>query len=180
MLKKLEALGARSIIISDDEKADLISRVEAEIDSLPVSYRNLLHYFCGDIEFDEMVAFHSDIPSPWSSSDGTDALDMIYGLKSKCGASVVDMFLTYKGRVPLGWFPIGAAPGGNQVCMCLDPSSYGSIGFWDHESEVAPDMPKSSDGITMIAPTLEDFIDRLKVDLPPKSTPGTVIVNLRF
>lgn len=180
MLAKLEQLGAKSIRLGISEKNRLIQQIESTVGALPQAYKDVLLHFGGDIEFDAMIAFSADIPSPWASPDKTDSLEMLYGLTSKYGTSVIDVFDTYKGRIPAGWFAIGAAPGGNQICIHIGGTADGSIAFWDHESEVGPDMPKRSDGITLIAPNLEEFIARLIRESPSGDVSNDVKVDLRF
>ncbi|WP_082741946.1 SMI1/KNR4 family protein [Burkholderia sp. MSMB1072] len=180
MLDKLSQLGATPIDAPENRKAQLLATVESEVGPLPDDYRKMLLYFGGDIEFKSFIKFRSDEPSPWAAKDGTDSVEMLYGLSSKYGSSILEMFDTYKGRIPADWIPIGEAPGGNQVCLKVRPSGGDqSIGFWDHESEVGPGLPPSSDGLTIITNSLQDFINRLTPEDPPDA-PRAVKVDLQF
>lgn len=180
MLDKLARLGASPISIPEVQKADQLASLEAQVGSLPDDYRKLLLYFGGDIEFNALIVFRPDVPSPWASSDGMDALEMLYGLASKYRLSALEMYETYRDRIPARWMPIGAAPGGNQICLYIGDSTEQPVGFWDHESEVGPDMPSSSYGMTAIAGSLREFIDRLRPEEPPKDVPDNVKVDLHF
>lgn len=180
MLDKLTQLGAEPIDVPAERKAQLLAVVEAELGPLPDDYRKLLLHFGGDIEFKSFVKFRSDEPSPWAADDGTDSLEMLYGLSSKYSSTMLEMFETYEGRIPADWIPIGEAPGGNQVCLKIRPSGSQSVGFWDHESEVGPGLPPSNDGMTMITDSLRDFIDRLTKEDPPDNGPRAVKVDLQF
>lgn len=111
MLFKLEALGAKPGSLSRKERDALLNKVESRFFPLPQRYRELLQHFGGDIEFDSLVEFRPDARSPWTSGNGTDAIELLYGLQSRHGLSVIEMFDRYAGRVPREWFPIGAAPG---------------------------------------------------------------------
>ena len=117
MLDKLTQLGAEQMVVPEERKAQLLTALEVELGPLPDDYRKLLLHFGADIEFNSFIKFHSDEPSPWAADDGTESLEVLYGLSSKYGATMLEMFETYKGRIPADWIPIGEAPGGNQVCL---------------------------------------------------------------
>ncbi|OXJ32039.1 hypothetical protein CFB82_21560 [Burkholderia sp. HI2714] len=181
MLDKLTQLGAAPIDLPLKTKTHLLADLEAQVGPLPDDYRNLLHHFGGDIEFTSFIKFRTDEPSPWAAEDGTDALEILYGLVSKYGLSMLQMFETYKGRIPAGWIPIGEAPGGNQICLRIDTSDDSqSVGFWDHESEVGPGLMPSGSGLTKIAGSIGDFVSRLTREGPPENTRRAVKVDLQF
>ncbi len=138
-------------------------------------------HFGGDIEFHSSIKFQADEPSPWAAEDRTDSLEILYGLESKYGLSILQMFETYKGRIPADWIPIGEAPGGNQICLRIHPSDGSqSVEFWDHESEVGPGLPPSGDGLTKITNSLQDFVNRLMPEDLLENTPHAVKVDLQF
>ncbi|NTY35912.1 SMI1/KNR4 family protein [Burkholderia diffusa] len=181
MMDKLSQLGATPIDQPLKAKMQMLVDLEAEVGRLPDDYRNLLMHFGGDIEFHSSIKFHADEPSPWAAEDRTDSLEILYGLKSKYGLSMLRMVATYKGRIPVGWIPIGEAPGGNQICLMIHPSgSSQSVEFWDHESEVGPGLPPSGDGLTKVASSLQDFVNRLTPENPPENSPRAVKIDLRF
>lgn len=119
MLDKLARLGATPTAIPEAQKAQQLARLEAATGPLPDYYRKLLLHFGGDIEFSTLVAFRPDVPSPWTSRDGTDSLEMLYGLTSKYHLTAREMFDTYRDRIRTGWIPIGAAPGGIKYASTL-------------------------------------------------------------
>jgi len=181
MLDKLTQLGATPIDLPRRTKARLLADLEAEVGPLPDDYRNLLLHFGGDIEFNSFIKFRTDEPSPWAAEDGTDSLEILYGLESKYGLSMLQMVETYKGRIPADWIPIGEAPGGNQICLRVHSSGGSqSVEFWDHESEVGPGLPPSGDGLTKITSSLQDFVNRLTPEDPPENAPRAVKIDLQF
>ncbi|WP_175830539.1 SMI1/KNR4 family protein [Burkholderia cepacia] len=180
MLDKLSQLGATPNKLSSETKMRLLASVEAEVGPLPDDYRNLLLHFGGDIEFNSLIKFRSDEPSPWVAQDGTDSLELLYGLSSKYGSTILERVETYKGRIPADWIPIGEAPGGNQVCLRIHPSGVRSVEFWDHESEVGPGLPPRGTGLTKITDTLQEFVSRLTPEDPPANAPRAVKVDLQF
>lgn len=112
MQDKLARLGAALAAIPEAQKAQQLAHLEAQTGPLPDYYKKLLLHFGGDIEFSTLAAFRPDVPSPWTSSDGTDSLEMLYGLTSKYRLTARETFDTYRDRIKTGWIPIGAAPGG--------------------------------------------------------------------
>ncbi|WP_175816942.1 SMI1/KNR4 family protein [Burkholderia diffusa] len=181
MLDKLSQLGAIPNELSSERKMQLLASLEAEVGPLPDDYRNLLLHFGGDVEFNSLIKFRSDEPSPWAADDGTDSLELLYGLSSKYGSAMLERFETYKGRIPADWIPIGEAPGGNQVCLRISPlGGAHSVEFWDHESEVGPGLPPHGTGLTRITDTLQDFVSRLTPEDPPENAPRAVKVDLQF
>lgn len=180
MLDKLSRLGATPANVSAEVTAARLKSFETVTGVLPEDYANLLLHFGGDIEFSAIVAFRPDVPSPWTSGDGRDTLEMLYGLGSKYGLSVLEMYKRYSTRIPTGWIPIGAAPGGNQICLYIRDQASARVSFWDHESEVAPGLSPGSDGLTSIAVSLQDFVDRLTPERPSTNVPNDVKVDLRF
>lgn len=181
MMDKLSQLGATPIDLLSETKMQMLAALEAKVGRLSNDYRNLLLHFGGDIEFSSLIKFRTDEPSPWAAEDGTDSLEILYGLKSKYGSSILQMFETYKGRIPEDWIPIGEAPGGNQICLRIHPSGgTQSVEFWDHESEVGPGLPPSSDGLTKITNSLRDFVNRLTPEDQSENIPRAVKVDLQF
>lgn len=180
MLDKLSRLGATPADVSGELTAARLKSLEAATGVLPEDYTNLLLHFGGDIEFSAIVAYRPDVPSPWTSDDGRDTLEMLYGLESKYGLSVLEMYNRYRTRIPTGWIPIGAAPGGNQICLYIRDRASAHVGFWDHGSEVAPGLSPRSDGLTSIAVSLQNFVDRLTPEKPSTNVPDDVKVDLRF
>lgn len=183
MIEKLESLGAKTTSIPEHDKNKVISKLQTEVGPLPDEYKELLIYFGGDIEFSGDVVFSSDIPSPWAD-DNLDQVDFLYGLVSRFpSASLSHIAQRYQNRLPVGWFPIGSAPGGNLICMNLKGAH--EIAFWDHESEGIPterDLPDSErkKGLFSITNSLPDFVSRLYILDTPSKVIDNVIVNLRF
>lgn len=175
MIRKLKELGAKKCATPKDAKETAFSEFENVVGHLPETYKYILDHFVGDIEFDDIVLFHPDVLSPWSSEDGTESVEILYGLVSKYGMSLLEIYDTYKDRIPTNWIPIGAAPGGNQICMYVGGGRESSIGFWDHESEGS-----SIEGVTKISNGLEQFIERLFVDSSENYSPNVVDIKLDF
>jgi hypothetical protein len=180
VLKKLIELGVVPVQIPEEEKTRLLDHLEAMVGVLPDAYRLMLSHFGGDLQFSSLVCFRADIPSPWACGEGKDALDILYGLTSKYEVSASEMFDIYIGRIPDGWVPNGASAGGNQICLHTGNKERQSVGFWDHESELRPGLPARGGGITLIAPSLADFIDGLTPDQDSGNVLNQVRVNLRF
>ncbi|KFL54101.1 hypothetical protein JM78_11380 [Burkholderia pyrrocinia] len=181
MMDKLSQLGATPIDLLSKTKMQILAALEVKVGRLQDDYRNLLLHFGGDIEFSSLIKFRADESSLWAAEDGTESLEILYGLKSKYGSSILQMFETYKGRIPEDWIPIGEAPGGNQICLRIHPSDgFQSVEFWNHDSEVGPGLPPSGDGLTKIANSLRDFVNRLTPEDPPENIPRAVEVDLQF
>ena len=181
MMDKLSQLGATPIDLLSETKTQMLAVLEAKVGRLSSDYRNLLLHFGGDIKFSSLIKFRSDEPSPWAAEGGTDSLEILYGLKSKYGSSILRMFETYKERIPEDWIPIGEAPGGNQIYPRIHPSNgTQSVEFWDHESEVGSGLPQSGDGLTKITSSLWDFVIRLIREGPPENAPRAVKLDCQF
>jgi hypothetical protein len=65
---------------------------------------------------------------------------------------------TYLGRIPKELLPIGDDPYGNLHCLGIRSDEAGKIYFWDHEG---PGEEDDWRGITLVAHSFADFIDRL-------------------
>jgi len=71
----------------------------------------------------------------------------------------LDMFA---GRIP-GWlFPIARDPGGNIICVAAEGPNLGKVYMWDHEYEAEEGEPPSESNIYVIAPTLSQFLGKLR------------------
>lgn len=175
MIRKLEHLGAKKCATSKETKERAFSEFESVVGHLPGTYKYILDHFVGDIEFDNIVSFRPDVLSPWSTEDGTDSIEIMYGLVSKYGLSLQEVYDTYKERIPTNWIPIGAVPGGNQILMFLGDDRESFVGFWDHESEESSD-----EAITKVTNGLKQFVERLFVDNSKYDNPKVVDIKLDF
>lgn len=67
----------------------------------------------------------------------------------------------YAGRVPKGMLPLASDPGGNLFVMDLNPSSFGTVSFWERAYEVEEGEAPTMDNVYNVAPSFSDFLARL-------------------
>jgi len=169
---KLAALGARTLT---DEVTDPAAATEqlrqAFGGALPDAYLAMLRDYRGPIVFDRSVSYRPVQNSPFDRSDGTQGLEVLYGLGDGRD-SVIAAQATYGGRVPASTLPIGAAPGGNQICLVLTGPRTGAVFFWNHDDErqITGEDEHDFGNMYLIANSLPDFIQSLEAD--PDSVPG--------
>jgi len=74
-------------------------------------------------------------------------------------------------RLPKGFIPVAADPGGNAVLLSTEGSTRGRVYFWDHENEPEDGGDDVSDypNIYPLANSFDEFLDNLR----DEDEPGT-------
>ncbi|MCU6283203.1 SMI1/KNR4 family protein [Enterobacter cloacae] len=181
MLKKLERFGAKSTPLLLDELKKNLHTLETSIGPIPESYRAYLLHFGVSALFDVNIFFKPLQPSPWSDEQGNDTLESLYGLaESGKEYTVFEMTDIYRNDFRDQWLPIGASSGDNQICLCLKGGMSGEIWFWDHESDPIFNHSVVTSGLTKIANSFDEFVDKLTAQNDKIDASGVVKVDLDF
>ncbi len=149
--KKLSELGARLL----GEKASNLGMAALDLESLLLvspSYGELLTTIGGAIIFDNGAKYIPDEATPLTRTDGYNSLEVLFGLGNG-KHSIRRAAQQYEGQLPPSFVPIGAAPGGNLICV----DRTGIVFLWDHESQIGGHA-------WPVATSLEKFIDQLEPD----------------
>ena len=87
-------------------------------------------------QFSQFLSQYNDGELDVNVVDGYDecCVRYFYGTTSETYSNIEDVFECFKERMPYNCIPIAEAEGGNQVCMSLNPETYGKVYFWDHET----------------------------------------------
>lgn len=83
-----------------------------------------------------------------------------YGTTSETYSNIEDVFECFNGRMPHNCIPIAEAEGGNQVCISLNPETYGKIYFWVHETMDVDDNEECEYSIESM-PSISNSFDEL-------------------
>ena len=166
--KNLQVLQPRLIGEECDEVESALDRMERLFD-LPDSYRMILKTIRGGVAFDLGARFKSDEPSPLADEQGFLGLEILYGPGD--GRFGIERYVTrYEDELPPSLVPIGASFGGNLVCI---DSKTGAIFFWHHES-------LRGEGTWRVAPSFDEFLDRLEPEEPGIGPTDGVIESETF
>jgi hypothetical protein len=180
LAQKLIELGAVRSTVGARERARLLASLQREYGDLPTEYIGLITYFGGDIEFKEDVSYKPDKRNSWTTAAGKNTLDRIYGLTSayRSGA-LAEVAATYKNRIPCYWIPIAAAPGGNQICLCIRGKMIGALYFWDHEWEPDSFVAGAVEEF-LVSESLSLFVKSLEVEPPSGISLDNIEIDLKF
>ncbi|MDG5471409.1 SMI1/KNR4 family protein [Jeotgalibacillus sp. ET6] len=99
----------------------------------------------------------------YKNEEQTFILTSMFGLGSD--DDLLNLFKTYKNRIPDTCIPIGRDAGGNLVCLNLSEVNYGYIYFWDHEEELNYEERKiASNDLYFIADSFKEFLNSIETD----------------
>jgi hypothetical protein len=76
-------------------------------------------------------------------------------------AEVLNAGSTFRGRIPTSLLPIGHDDCGNQICLSLRRSDFGSVHFWEHETRVSGSGAPTFT-TTLISPSFTAFLTSLR------------------
>jgi hypothetical protein len=122
---------------------------------LPREYRTFLGTYNGGYPEPDVFDF----------SDGREgsSVNQFYGLTIKDNSrNILSVRNTFLNRIPARYLAIACDPGGNQICLAMAGEDEGTIIFWDHELEAEDGEPPSSENMTMIANSFNEFIEKLR------------------
>ncbi len=91
-----------------------------------------------------------------NSPDGS-SVDRFLGLDVGEHSNIEKYLVTYRDRVPEGFFPIAHDPGGNLVLIGVKGKYTGKVFFWDHEDE-ADGYPPDMSNMHLVADSFSEFL----------------------
>jgi hypothetical protein len=143
--------------------SELESKVGAPLDTTHVEL--LKRYRGAAIGFDEDVVYRPEVPSPWARADGTQSLEVLFGLVGEAG--LLAQVRRFEGRIPRGTVPVGEAPGGNLILIALTGRYKGSVYLWDHENEreITGEDANDFGNVHLISKSFASFLGILQADL---------------
>lgn len=165
-LSKLDSLGAFCLTSSSNNPVERLQECEKLISMpFPEECRSYLLKYGATVIFKELICYTPQVKTPFDRPDGTLKLEALYGLE-KGDESLESNFICYKDRMPQLVIPIGAAPGGNQICMDLSQNGKTPIYYWDHEGEreMVGQAENDYGNMVQIFSSLTAFIEALKVE----------------
>lgn len=160
---KLSRLGAKSVGTSQEDTKAKLQRFEISVGAaLPKAYADLLIQYGTPVVFERDVRFRPVEKSPWDRKDGTQSLELLYGLNGD-KQDLARQHEVYTRRMPEGIIPIGEAPGGNIIGLGIRRPATGKVYFWDHENErpITGVMKNDFGNMHLIAPSFEEFMESL-------------------
>jgi hypothetical protein len=136
---------------------DAISVLEdvLEVNQLPKCYSDFL------------IAFNGGYPKEcflftFGNSSQESDLNILFPLVGhEYSERLLNIIMTYKGRIPSELLPIGSDSGGNIICLTITGENRGKVYLWDHSQE-SENM--ESRNLELIADSFECFIENLKID----------------
>jgi hypothetical protein len=161
----LSKLGVRLIVPSLDNPAAELYELEDTIDvSVPEDYRLMLLEYGASLVFEKDIGFYPIEHTPRDRKDGTQSLEILYGLGSG-DDSLREVFRICRGRLPPDILPIGGLPGGDQLCLSYSGPKAGNLFFWDHEAElqIEEDEDPAYSNMYLVAESFSDFLQCLFV-----------------
>jgi hypothetical protein len=150
-----------SIFPKRNVSRDAISVLEdvLEVNQLPKCYSDFLMAFNGGYP-EECLLF------TFGSSSQESDLNILFPLVGhEYGERLLNIIMTYKGRIPNELLPIGSDSGGNIICLTITGENREKVYLWDHSQE-SENM--ESRNLELIADSFECFIEKLKVDRLPQ------------
>jgi hypothetical protein len=173
-VQKLESLGIKPIY---EEYYPLTKEDIQEVtgiigEPLPANYIQLVStYGCAYFPGHQVEVKCIDSPPPDISDDPFLPISSLFGGGDKQHRLVQQVKDSW-GRIPHKMIPIASDYNGNWYCLTIAGRNAGSVFFWDATREFFPDdsgeshnSPSASipSNTTLIATSLEDFIDRLEI-----------------
>ena len=86
----------------------------------------------------------------------------LLGFDNEDEDNIIDYIENYKNRIPSGLLPIAYDSSGNLVCISLNPNTFGSIYFWDHENEYDDGVTPGYRNVYLIAHSFDEFLSGLR------------------
>ena len=175
-----EFLPRRIGVPSDSNIEELLFCFEIVIAAkLPQSYTEFIKYYQSTIVFELDVCFHPLNATPWDKKDGTQDLELLYGIIHS-DQNLHNAYKTYATRMPSSIIPIGEASGGNLICLDVSNEHNCQVYFWDHENECLITGSNKTDynNLYLIAETFPDFLSRLQTKVGNTDKSGDGIVGV--
>lgn len=102
-------------------------------------------------------------PCDFDLADDSSCIQEFYKLNSVNNwDDLLEIYRTFKGRIPKTLLSIACDPGGNQICLAISGRDFGKVFFWDHEKENLSNA--EADQLEKIADSFSDFLNCLYED----------------
>ncbi|HEU4323598.1 MAG TPA: SMI1/KNR4 family protein [Roseiflexaceae bacterium] len=95
------------------------------------------------------------------SMDDIGILNWFFGVNVKSNYDLAKHIRDYKEYLPSGIIPVAEDPGGNFICISVEPENRGAVYYWDQEDDVFKGGEPSYKYLHQIAEDFEDFVNNL-------------------
>jgi len=124
-----------------------IEKIESALQaSLPADYRKFL------------LTNGGSVPEPNELPDTPDVGVSLFFTVGDLLANKSD----YSDRIPDGFLPIADLEGGNLLCISLNSKDFGTLYYWDHESEADEGETPGHENVEKISDTFSTFWNALR------------------
>jgi hypothetical protein len=134
------------IVGSPVEAGDIIELEENLGSPLPADYRNFL------------LCTNGVVLKPNVLTDNTNVGVQQFLALAKGADGLLAVRKAYEGRLPADLLPIAYAAGGNLICISI---LSGKVQFWDHEREAEEGQPPTTENLTLLSDSFDQFFDSL-------------------